>query len=68
MNNILEINDLIEQAVHYNIYRQKNGGKLYEGEFKVSDSKSELVEFLMDEDNQSDLIALKDKLKFKQLS
>jgi len=66
--NLLELNDLVEQAIHYNVYRAKNGGKLYEGEFKVSDSKSELVEFLMDEDNQSDLIALKDKLKLKQLS
>lgn len=65
---LLELNDLVEQAIHYNVYRLKNGGKIYEGEFKVKDSKSELVEFLLDEENQEDLISLKEKMKYKLLS
>lgn len=66
--NLLEINDLVEQAIQHSVYRFKNGTKLYEGEMKVADSKSDWVVFLADEDNQEDLIALKDKVKSKKLA
>ena len=66
--NLLEINDLVEQAITHNIYRTKEGGKIYEGEYKFANSKSEAVEYLVDEDHQEDLIALKDKLKMKKLA
>jgi hypothetical protein len=66
--NLLEINDLVEQAVQHSVYRYKNGSKLYEGEMKVADSKADWVTYLADEDNQEDLIALKDKVKSKKLA
>jgi hypothetical protein len=66
--NLLETNDLVEQAIAHNIYRVKQGSKLYEGEYKVADNKADWVEFLIDDDNQEDLIALKDKLKMKKLA
>lgn len=66
--NLLEINDLVEQAIQHSIYRQKQGGKLYEGEMKVADNKAEWVQFLIDEDNQEDLIALREKVKSKKLA
>ena len=65
---LLEISDLVEQATIHSIYRVKQGGKIYEGEMKIAADKSELVQFLADEDNQEDLIALKDKLKAKKLA
>lgn len=66
--NLLEINDLVEQAITHSVYRMKQGGKLYEGEMKVADTKGEWVQFLADEDNQEDLIALRDKVKSKKLA
>ncbi len=66
--NLLEINDLVDQAIHYNIYRTKQGGKIFDGEYKLAEDKKELVEFLLDDDNQEDLIALKDKIKLKMLA
>lgn len=66
--NLLDINDLVEQAIQHSVYRYKNGSKLYEGEMKVADSKTDWVTYLVDEDNQEDLIALKDKVKSKKLA
>jgi len=65
---LLEINDLIEQAITHSIYRIKQGGRLYEGEIKIATDKAEWVAHLADEDNQEDLIALKDKLKAKKMA
>ena len=67
-DNILEVSDLVEQAVTHSIYRLKQGGKLYEGEMKVADTKADWIQFLLDEDNQEDLIALKEKVKSKKLA
>lgn len=66
--NLLEINDLVEQAINHSVYRMKQGGKLFEGEMKVADNKSEWVQHLVDEDNQEDLIALREKVKSKKLA
>ena len=64
---LLDVSDLVEQAVTHSIYRLKNE-KLYEGELKIADNKSEWVQFLMDEDNQEDYLALLDKVKMKKLA
>lgn len=65
---ILEINDLIEQAITHSIYRYKHGTKLYSGEMKIADSKSEWVQHLIDEDNQEDLIELREQVKAKKMA
>jgi hypothetical protein len=66
--NLLEINDLVEQAITHSVYRLRHGGKLYEGELKVADSKVEWVNHLMDDENQEDLLALTHKVKAKKLA
>ena len=66
--NILEISDLVEQAITHSVYRVKAGGRLHEGEMRVADSKADWIQFLADEDNQEDLIALREKVKAKKLA
>jgi hypothetical protein len=64
---LLDVSDLVEQAITHSIYRLRNE-KLYEGELKIADTKSEWVQSLMDEENQEDYLALLDKVKMKKLA
>lgn len=66
--NVLHIKDLVKQAITLNIYRLKNSGKIYEGEFEVAKDEDELVKYLLDEDHQADLIELEEKLKIKKIA
>jgi hypothetical protein len=66
--NLLHVKDLVKQAVAHSIYRVKNSGKVYEGEYEVAKDEDELVKYLIDEDNQEDLITLEQKLKTKKLA
>lgn len=59
--------DLIEQAIRYNIYRIQ-GDKIVEGGRPIANSKEELTDFLMDDKNQKDLIALGKKIQAKALA
>lgn len=63
----LRVKDLIEQSLIHNIYRVGQGGKIIEGGLTIATSQEELVEFLMDDKNQLDLIALENKLKGKKI-
>jgi hypothetical protein len=66
--NLLHIKDVVKQAISHSIYRVKNSGKIYEGEFEVSKDEDELIKYLADDDNQEDLITLEQKLKTKKLA
>ena len=66
--NLLHIKDLVKQAIAHSIYRVKNSGRIYEGEFEVSKDEDELIKYLADDDNQEDLITLEQKLKTKKLA
>jgi hypothetical protein len=66
--NLLHIKDVVKQAITHSIYRVKNSGKIYEGEFEVAKDEDELIKYLADEDNQEDLITLEQKLKTKKLA
>ncbi len=66
--NLLHIKDLVKQAILHSVYRVKNSGKIYEGEFEVAKDEDELVKFLADDDNQEELITLEQKLKTKKLA
>lgn len=66
--NILHIKDLVKQAIGHSIYRIRNSGKVYEGEYEVASDEDALVKHLADEDNQEDLIVLEQKLKAKKLA
>jgi len=63
----LKVKDLVEQAVTHSIYRTGQGGKMLEGNVTIATSKEELVEFLLDEKNQLDLIALEKKLSVRKI-
>jgi hypothetical protein len=67
-DNLLHIRDLIKQAITHSIYRIKNSGRVYEGEYEVALDEETLVKFLASEDNQDDLLILEQKLKSKKLA
>ena len=66
--NLLNIKDLVKQALHHSIYRMKPNGKIYEGEFEVAMDEDELVKMLADDDNQDTLLTLEGKLKNKKIA
>ena len=66
--NLLHIKDLVKQAISHSIYRVKNSGKIYEGEFEVAKDEDDLVKYLADDDHQEDLITLEQKLKSKKIA
>jgi len=67
-DDLLHVKDLVKQAVSHSIYRAKPNGKIYEGEYEVAHDEEELIKFLMDDDNQEDLITLEQKLKVKKIA
>ena len=66
--NLLNIKDLVKQALHHSIYRVKPNGKIYEGEYEVAIDEDELVKMLADDDNQDTLLTLEGKLKSKKIA
>lgn len=67
-DDLLHIKDLVKQAIQHSIYRIKPSGVVYEGEYEVAKDEEELVKFLIDEDNQDELLVLEGKLKAKKLA
>lgn len=66
--NILHVRDLVKQAVQHSIYRLKPNGKVYEGEFEIAKDEDDLIKFLVDDNNQDELLTLEQKLKMKKLA
>jgi hypothetical protein len=67
-DDLLHIKDLVKQAIQHSIYRIKPSGVVYEGEYEIAKEEEELVKFLIDEDNQDELLVLEGKLKSKKLA
>jgi hypothetical protein len=65
---LLHIKDLVKQAIVHSIYRSKNSGKIYEGEYEIAKDEEELVKYLADDDHQDELITLEQKLKVKKIA
>ncbi len=65
---ILHAKDLVKQAITHSIYRVNPSGKIYQGEAEIARDEDDLVKFLVNEDNQADLLELEGKLKSKMLS
>ena len=65
---LLHIKDLVKQAVMHSIYRVRSGGKVFKGEHELARDEDELVKFLLNEDNQEDLLQLEQELKHKKLA
>ena len=66
--NLLHVKDLVKQAIAHSVYRKHGGEKIYEGDYEVAKTEDDLVKFLMDDDNQEDLLALEHKLKEKKIA
>jgi hypothetical protein len=67
-DNLLHIKDLIKQALTHSVYRVKANGRIYMGEQEVAIDEEELAKFLIDEDNQEDLIMLEQRIKGKKIA
>ncbi len=65
--NLLHIRDLVKQAVAHSIYRVKHDA-IYEGDYQVAKDEDDLIKFLVDDENQEELIILEGKLKTKKLA
>ena len=65
---LLHIQDLVKQAIAHSVYRVKPNGKVYEGEFEIAKDEQDLIKFLVDDDNQDELLILEGKLKTKKLA
>lgn len=63
---LVNTKDLVDQAIKHTIYRITKGARITEGGQEIAKSKQELVDFLMDDKNQDDLLALEEKLKVKK--
>jgi hypothetical protein len=46
----------------------KPNGKVYEGEFEIAKDEDDLIKFLVDDNNQDELLTLEQKLKMKKLA
>ena len=66
--NLLNVRDLVKQAIAHSIYRVKASGKIYEGDYEVAKDEDDLVKYLIDDDHQDDLLVLEGKLKTKKLA
>lgn len=58
----ISVSDLVDQALNFNIYRAGMGGKIQEGGQTIATNKDELLEFLLDDKNQKDRLALEKKV------
>jgi len=65
---LLHVRDLIKQAIAHSVYRVKPNGKIYEGEFEIAKDEDDLIKFLVNDDNQDELLILEGKLKTKKLA
>jgi hypothetical protein len=62
------VRDLVSEAIKSSIYRVRQNGKLFEGENEVASSKESMVNFLLEDKNQEDLLALEKKLKINKIA
>jgi hypothetical protein len=63
----LHLKDVIDEAIRRSVYRMR-GDKIYEGENKIAESKRDLIDYLMDDENQEELLALEKKVKVRKMS
>jgi hypothetical protein len=67
-NKLLNVKDMVKQAIAHSIYRIKGAGKIYEGDYELANDEDEMVKFLIDDDHQDDLLMLEKKLKTKKIA
>lgn len=63
---LINVKDIVDQAIRHSIYRITKGGRITEGGQEIAKDKQELVDFLLEDKNQDDFLALQAKLKTKK--
>jgi hypothetical protein len=63
---LINVKDLVNQAITHSIYRVKDSGRIFEGDFELASTRDELVAKLYNEDGQEDRLALEKKLSLKK--
>lgn len=67
-DDVIYTKDIIEQAIKNGVYRERKGGRIYEGEQELFKDKDQLIEHLLDSNNQEDVLTLEKKLKIKKMA
>jgi hypothetical protein len=67
-DDLLHVRDLVKQAISFSVYRSRPNGKIYKGEYEVAKDEDDLVTYLMNEDNQDELLTLEAELKTKKIA
>lgn len=63
---LLTVKDIVKQAITHSVLRIEKG-KLFKGSYEISKNEDDYVKYLMQDENQEDLIALEEELKSKKL-
>lgn len=66
-DDVLNVRDIITVAFNEQIYRERENGRVYEGELQVFDSKDSLIAHMISDINQRDLLDLENKINAKKL-
>lgn len=66
-DDVLNVRDIITVAFNEQVYREKENGKVYEGELPVFDTKDALIAYMIKDTNQRDLLELENKINAKKL-
>jgi hypothetical protein len=66
-DDILDIRDTIETAFREQIYKIREGGRVYEAELEIFKTKDDLIIFMADPLNQKDYLELSRKINAKKL-
>lgn len=67
-DDLLYVKDLIGQAFSHQVYKEKKGGRIYEGELEIFKDREEMTDFYLDDKNQEDLLELEKKLHVKKFA
>lgn len=65
-DDVIYVKDVVKQALDSQIYRERMGGRIFEGEQELYQSEEELVEHLLDDRHQNDLFELEKKIAMKK--
>jgi hypothetical protein len=65
-DDLLNIKDLVDQALTHSIYREKDSGRIFEGKAEVAASREDLVEKIYKDETQEERLTLEKKLSLKK--
>lgn len=67
-DDVLYVKEKLEDTFRHQIYKERKGGRIFEGELEVFKNKDEMTDFYLDDKNQEDLLELEKKLRMKKFA